>query len=260
MEPVFGAILKELGAMRRWYEDDAFWRDWAPVMFTEERWAAACEEVSLVCALLGVEPPAHVLDLCCGPGRHSLEFARRGFRVTGVDRTPAYLSQAKARAAAESLCVEFVRADMRRFRRAEAFDGAVSLFTSFGYFERPANDRRVALNVFHSLKPGSRFVLDMMGKEVLARIFGPRDWHEKDGVLYLEERTVSRDWSWIENRWIMLKGSRRKEFRISHRVYSAAELRALLVECGFRKVNVYGDLAGSPYDQNAKRLVAVARR
>lgn len=44
-----------------------------------------------------------MLDLCCGPGRHPLEFARRGFQVTGVDRTAGYLETARAAATREGL-------------------------------------------------------------------------------------------------------------------------------------------------------------
>ena len=65
----------------------------------------------------------------------ALELARRGFRVTGVDRTRLYLERAARRAREEGLEVELVREDMRRFRRPEAFAAAVNLFTSFGYFD-----------------------------------------------------------------------------------------------------------------------------
>ena len=246
---------------KAWHQDDRFWATFAPVMFHPQRWDRAVEEVNCLLGLLGVEPGAAILDLCCGPGRHSLELARRGYRVTGVDRNPAYLRQARRKAGAEKLAASFVRADMRRFARREAFDGAINLFTSFGYFENPADDRRVLRNLRRSLKPGGTLVMDLMGKEVLARIFTPRTWDEHpDGAIMLQEHKVSRDWSWSENRWILLKGGRRREFCVSHRLYSAAELTGLLRECGFRSAQAFGDLTGVPYDHNAKRLVIVAKR
>ena len=245
----------------RWYEDDDFWETMAPRMFSQKTWAAAPEETDRVVTFLGVEPPAVILDLCCGVGRHSLELTRRGFRVTGVDRTASYLKQAEKHAADDGLEIEFVREDMRRFVRDNAFDGAINLFTSFGYFEDQADDRQVLANVSRSLKSGGRFVLEMMGKEILARIFRGRDWQEcEDGVLMLEERKVTKDWSWMENRWILIEGHTKHEFSISHRLYSAAELRGMLRECGFSDVIIYGDLAGAPYDHQAKRLIAVAQK
>ena len=244
----------------RWHDDDLFWESNAAKMFTEQAWANASLEIERVLALSGLQPGAAMLDLGCGPGRHSLELGRRGFAVTGVDRTAAYLEIAQKKAAEEGLQIEFVQADMRTFRRPEAFDGAVSLFTTFGYFEDPSENARVLANLAASLKPGGRLVMDMAGKEVIARIFLPNNWQEQDGVLYLEERKISQDWSWIENRWIVVKDGERRDFVLRHWLYSGGELRRMLLENGFSEVKIYGSLEGIPYDNEAKRLVAVAMK
>lgn len=246
--------------MKTWHEDDAFWREAASVLFSGRRLAAAAEEVDRVVALGEIQPGARILDLCCGVGRHALELARRGCRVTGVDRTAEYLALAREQAAAEGLDVEWVQADMREFVRPQAFDAAINLFTSFGYFEDPADDRRAAENLCRSLVPGGALVMDLLGKEVLARIFRSRDWHEEDGALVLEERRVAQEWGWIENRWILIRGDRRTELQLGHRLYAATELVALLRDVGFAQAKAYGGLDGSPYDHAAKRLVVVARR
>lgn len=243
-----------------WHQDDLMWETVAPILFDERHWSDAPAEVAAICALLGLEPGARVLDLCCGVGRHSLELARRGFHVTGVDRTRTYLRRASEQAAAEGLAVEFVQDDMRQFCRPNVFDAALNLFTSFGYFWDIEQDRQVARNVHRSLKPGGVFLLEMMGKEILARIFQPRDWQEQDGVLILQEREVSESWSWMKNRWILIVGGERVEYEVSHRLYSAAELCALLLGCGFAQADAYGDLEGSAYDRAARRLVVVARK
>lgn len=214
--------------LKSWYQDDHFWKVVEPILFGEKRVANAATEVDQLTKLLQLESPAKVLDLCYGHGRHSLEFSRRGFAVTGVDRTGVYLRRAQKQADSEGLKIEFVQEDMRQFCRPNAFDLTLNLFTSFGYFESPAEDRRVLVNVHKSLKPGGRLVMDLMGKEIIARIFRERDWHEEDGVIWLQQRSISQDWSWIDNRWILLRGDKRDEFRVSHRIYSAAELTGLL--------------------------------
>jgi SAM-dependent methyltransferase len=243
-----------------WHEDDFFWKTWGPVLFTGRRLAATSAEVEGVVSLTGITPGAHVLDLCCGIGRHSLELARRGFKVTGVDRTSHYLEQASAQADKENLKVEFVQDDMRAFCRPGTFDAAISMFTSFSYFEDPEEDRQVVLNVYQSLKSDGVFLLEMMGKEVLARIFTERGWHEENGMLVLEERKVSKNWGWMENRWIMIKDNKRTEFRITHRLYAATELATLFIGCGFKQVDVYGGLEGNAYDHTARRLVVVGHK
>lgn len=242
-----------------WYEDDEFWETSVGWML-RARVDAAAADVEKALALTGVSPPGEALDLGCGIGRHSLELARRGFKVTGVDRTRPFLEEARRSAETEGLDVELIEEDMRLFRRPRAFDLAVNLLTSFGYFEDPEDDRRVALNLFEALRPGGVALLDMMGKENLARIFNPREWMEKDGEFWLYERRLEHSWSWLENRWIVFKDGERKEFTLSHRLYSAAELIRLLRECGFASVDAYGDLGGASYDHQASRLVVVARK
>ncbi|NIV31492.1 MAG: methyltransferase domain-containing protein, partial [Anaerolineae bacterium] len=109
--------------------------------------------------------------------------------MTGVDRTAAYLQKARDAAGVEGLAVEWIEADAREFLRPAAFDLAINMYTSFGYFEDPAEDRRVAENLCTSLSPGGNLVMDLMGKERLARIFSPRSWDElPDGSLFLQER------------------------------------------------------------------------
>jgi SAM-dependent methyltransferase len=247
---------------RAWYENDRFWQAALPILFPEERRRAAAGEVENLLRLAGISEGGAVLDLPCGVGRHSVELARRGFRVTGVDRTRLYLEKAARAAQQAGVRLQLVQEDMRRFCRRGAFALAVNLFTSFGYFEDPLDDRRVLENFRSSLQPGGALVMEMMGKEILARIFRERDWHRVGDWMVLEERRLTRSWSWIENRWTLIaagSGAQRVELDLSHRLYSAAELVGLLESVGFGAVEVFGDLGGSPYDQNAGRLVAVAR-
>ena len=59
---------------------------------------------------------------------------------------------------------------------------------------------------------------------------------------------------------IITENGKKYEFEFGHRIYSAAELTALLKDCGFKSVKIFGDLAGADYDHNAKRLIAVAKK
>jgi SAM-dependent methyltransferase len=247
--------------MAQWFEDDSFWTTFESYMFAPGRIAETPAEVDAMIALLGLAPGASVLDLCCGPGRHSLEFARRGYVVTGVDRTRAYLDKARAATSREGLGCEFVESDMRAFSRSGAFDGAINFFTAFGYFDDPADDLKVARNLCESLKAGARLLVDVNGKENLARKFRERDWNRRaDDSIVLEERELLDGWRRIRNRWIWIRGAERRESTLVLRLYSGAELAALLMQAGFRKVDLYGSLAATPYDQNAQRLIAVAAK
>ena len=102
--------------------------------------------------------------------------------------------------------------------------------------------------------------MDLMSKEVLAKRFRERDWPERDGMILLQERKLADGWSWIDNRWILIEGTDRREFAVSHRLYCGAELRRELHEAGFAAVELFGDLDGAAYDHEAKRLIVLARR
>jgi cyclopropane fatty-acyl-phospholipid synthase-like methyltransferase len=245
--------------MVKWHDDDNFWVKMAPMLFPPERMDAAASEVDAILNLTRIQSGS-VLDMGCGVGRHSLELARRGFTVTGVDRTHVYLKNAEEQASAEKLDIEFIQADMRNFQRIKEYDAVVSMFTTFGYFETQAENEQVLININNALKSPGVLIMEMMGKEVLARIFRERGWQQIGKYYFLEERSISRDWSWVENRWILIGEDEHYEVEISHWVYSAAELQAMLMASGFKDVQFYGDLAGSPYDTTANRLVAVAQK
>ncbi|MBN2799640.1 MAG: class I SAM-dependent methyltransferase [Deltaproteobacteria bacterium] len=247
--------------MSEWFADDAFWASFQVILFSPERLALTGEEVDGMEALCGLAPGDEVLDLACGPGRHALELARRGYRVTGVDLSGHYLRQLRDQADGEGLPVVAVEADMRHFERPNAFDAVIHYFTSFGYFDDPSDDLRVLERAHRSLRPGGRLLVDVLGKEVVARGFPQRWWKWlDDGRLLLEEREVRDAWTRMDTRWTVLRGADIERFGMSHRLYSAAELAAAMAAVGFGRVEVFGSLAGAPYDASAWRLIAIATR
>jgi SAM-dependent methyltransferase len=246
--------------MTEWFEDEALWEVAFPFLFPEGRLARSDEEVEQIVRMTGVGAGT-ALDLACGPGRHSLALARRGFAVTGVDRSAYLLGRARRHADAESLPVELVHADMRDFVRPDAFDLAINVFTSFGYFADRRDDLRVLENVHRSLKPAGVFVIELMGKERLASIFQPTNSEESpDGTIRFGRVRVTQAWSWLENDWTFVKDGVARTFRFSHRVYSARELIDLLEAAGFVAVEAFAGLSDQPYGPGSLRLAAVARK
>jgi SAM-dependent methyltransferase len=247
--------------MAEWFEDESHWSDLYPFLFADERLRAGEDEVDQLLTLVGIEPrDKAVLDLCCGPGRHAVPLARRGAQVTGVDRTRFHLGLARERTRLAGVSVELVEADMREFRRPAAYDLALSLFTSFGYFESREDDLLVLRNVRASLRPHGVFVIDVLGKEWIARHFqATRSRSLADGTLLIERNAVVDDWTRVENQGVLIRGGRVRTFQLRLTVYSGLELKDRLGQAGFGAVAIYGGLDGSPYGLDAGRLVAVAR-
>lgn len=157
---------------KEWFDDDAFWRELYPYMFPEKRFAEAAAQIGKVLGLAKPKGKA-VLDLCCGPGRWAIPLAQKGFSVTGVDRTKFLLDTAKAKAKAAKVKIEWVWVDMRDFLRPDSFDLVLSMLTSFGYFDRQDEDRLVLRNMFANLKAGGVCLIDVAGKEQVARMYQP---------------------------------------------------------------------------------------
>jgi len=244
-----------------WFEDERFWELTYPFMFPHDRMEGAEDQADDVLRLAGTSCGT-LLDLGCGPGRFSIAMARRGLRVTGVDRTRLLLDTARSLATSRDLSIEWVLSDMRDFVRPDSFDLAISMFTSFGYFESHEDNVRVLRNVRESLRPGGRLVMELMGKEILASVFRPVTCEElDDGSLLVQRHAIEHGWNRISNDWLLVRGDALEaRFRFSHWVYSARELEEMTMRAGFDFISVHGDLDGSPYDDRARMLVLVAAR
>jgi len=246
--------------VKEWFQDERFWDEFAPFMFDETRWNLADLEVARVLALTGVAPPAPVLDLCCGVGRHSLAFARLGFTVTGVDLIPSYLEAARESAASEGFSIEFIQADARDFCVREAYALCVNLGASFGYNEDIEDDARILRRCRENLMPGGVFVLETIGKETVARVFTETERLSRDGWDISARYDILGDWEKLGNSWRASKAGTVYERSFAIRLYSGTEIRQALFDAGFDDVALFGDLDGRRYDQHAEMQVAVARR
>ncbi|MFP4209484.1 MAG: class I SAM-dependent methyltransferase [Wenzhouxiangella sp.] len=239
-----------------WYLEEDFWRTFGPLMFNEDTFASGADEIADLVELAGIAP-GPVLDLGSGPGRHALPLARAGYPVTAVDTSRLLLDQLKE--SAGELPIELVEADMRQFRREQAFDLVLVMWTSFGYFRDEADHVQVLANIHDSLKPGGRLVLDLVGVEYLARNLEPVHLTEYDDDRLLIERPLLTDnLTRLENEWLLIDGDTVHRAEFSHRVWSAGEITALLSRCGFDVLGIYGDCRGGLYDLDAERLVVVA--
>jgi SAM-dependent methyltransferase len=257
----------------QWFNDVEFWERFAPVMFDDAHWAEVPVVADAVTRLLrfdfyqteksvsasGASSPK-ILDLCCGFGRISAELARMGYAVTGVDITESYLKTAREEAAYENLDIEYIKADAREFTRPDFFDAVVNLYISFGYFSDQKDDLLLLRNAYQSLKKGGCLIIETLGKEIAVRDFVEAELFERAGFTVLTEYEALDSWTFLKNRWILLKDGERLEKTFIQRLYSASELRTILMEAGFDKVEIYGDWDETPYDRKAAKLIAVGRK
>jgi SAM-dependent methyltransferase len=242
------------------YEEDRFWVTLRDGIFDAARWQTARREVDSIARMVGLGPGAAVLDVPCGPGRHLLTLAERGYHVTGVDGRSEYLEEAERRLRRLGLRADLVHADMRDFVREQAFDLALNLYTSFGYFDDPTEDSRFLSNVYESLQPGGRFVLELLTRETVSCGAGCCERVGDGGARLTEWAKLLEDGTSIERHFVVHRQGERLEFIAAHRLYGVYELVRLLEDVGFRRVAVFGDLDGRPLTAASEYAVVVATR
>src|SRR5437762_2813116 len=111
-------------------------------------------EVARLIEILELPVGARILDCPCGQGRHAHLLAEAGFDVDGVDYSQDLLDHARKRGIAATL--RYTRADMRKLpaRWTGRFDAVINVFTSFGFFDAPADDAAVVREFGRVLRPG----------------------------------------------------------------------------------------------------------
>lgn len=235
----------------------AFWPLVGPAITTHI--AETDRETRSLVGLLRLRPGARILDVPCGFGRHSVELARRGFRVTGVDISLELLAQGREAAAAKGVAVEFHRGDMRRLVYRQRFDAVLNLFTSFGYFG-DASDLQVLRNFRRALRPRGRLVLHLMNRDWLLRNFQPRDRARMGEYLVAEKRSFDFGTSVLTTEWTARRGRRLLRGASRLRLYSCHELARMLKQVRFSAVKFFGDLRGRPLSHDSRWMVLLARR
>ncbi|MBO2532940.1 MAG: class I SAM-dependent methyltransferase [Thermoactinomycetaceae bacterium] len=246
---------REETRVSEWFEE-SFGEDYL-LVYRHRTMADAEDEVDAIVEWLDLSPKDHILDLCCGTGRHSIALARRGYRVTGLDLSETLLSHAVA--LSKGLPVRFVHGDMRSLPFSkEMFDVVLNLFTSFGYFVEDRDNERVLAEIRRVLKPGGRFLIDFLNRPAVLRSLVPVSEREEDGVKIREERWIEGD---VVCKRIFVsdaRGERRYEERV--KMYSRDQMEEMMRRAGLSVQQVWGDFEGNPHTERSRRMIIAGRR
>jgi ubiquinone/menaquinone biosynthesis C-methylase UbiE len=216
------------------------------------------EEALGAARLAEVEPPAEVLDAPCGYGRHSLVLAEAGFHVTGADRSPVLLDEARRRSGSDDW-PRWVQADHRELPLEDAsFDAVLCLFSSLGY-RGEEGDRATLAELHRVLRPGGALVVETQHRDRVMAIYRERDWEEREAGVRLEARRFDPVAGEIETDHSLLGADgTRRTLNYTMRLYTATELTRLVAGAGFADVECFGSFDGGPLSRDT-RLVLRAR-
>jgi len=217
------------------------------------------EQARLVKRLLGVRRGARVLDIPCGQGRVTVPLAEMGLDMTGLDRTAAYVRKARLAAKAAGVTARFVCGDMRTVSFDGEFDAAFNWFSSWGYFS-DAENAAVLERVRAALRPGGRFLIDVINRSCLLANLRPRFQHRFGGVEVAIRNRWRPDIGRMVSDWTFRRGRTVERHHMTLRLVNGTEMRQALRRAGFRDIVLSGWPPLGRLTRHSRRLVAVARR
>lgn len=198
-------------------------------------------EVDFVLEELGIDAGGRVLDVGCGTGRHSVELAKLGYRVTGVDLSTGMLAEARKAACDAGVEVELIHSNAAEYEAKELFDGAICLcegaFCLLGPDDSPIDrDLHILKNIHAALKPGGKFLLTALSGLRMVRSFNQADIESGkfDPIAMTESGEMECD-----------TPEGKQTVRTRERGYVPPELALLFKVAGFGVENIWGGTAGN---------------
>jgi SAM-dependent methyltransferase len=214
-------------------------------------------DVSFLERALAVKTGAALLDAPCGNGRHSIELAGRGYKMTGLDLSEEFLEEAGT---AVPQAVRWVRGDMRDITWDSEFDGAFCFGNSFGYFNREEALRFLSA-VARALKPGARFAVEtgMVAESILPSLLRTR-WHRLGDLLMLSENRYDPSESRLDIDYTFVRGGEVETRPTSSYVFTTGELCRMHADAGLQPLELLGSLNAEPYQMGSPRLLLVSAK
>lgn len=251
-----------MGTSASWetmYKDERTSWLWPPAFDPESSPAG----VEAVISHLAVQRGARLLDLACGLGWLTVPLAQRGFQVTGLDLSAALLSLAEKAANEAGVEVDWVRGDMRALPEAWAgrFDAVSLTLSEFGCFDDPSDNQKVLSEVARVLKPGGRFLLDVVvNRDGLVVRGDTRDCLEGDGFILSVKGTLD-----------LLTGIHSRRFRWYHQgelqeadwqihAYTPPDIARMLAQVGLQVVATHANLYGDELRRDSTGMTFVAKK
>lgn len=238
-----------------------FFREDSPYLkhplLTAERTA---REIDFVLSQLSLSPGARLLDVGCGPGRHSVELAQRGYDVVGIDPAPAMIAAARARAAKAGVSPDFRQVSGESFVANEEFDAAICLFTTLGQVSEKGDNSRLVERVYQALRPGGSFIVEVPQRAQAVKNLKPTDRFEGPERYTVVTRYFDPKDNSVTEEFEVVSPEETQHYLLRYRLYSRAELTDLLQKAGFSLVAAYGNYDGASLSYESPIMLLLARK
>ncbi|MCH7973180.1 MAG: class I SAM-dependent methyltransferase [Bacteroidetes bacterium] len=219
----------------------------------------ALQLVESIISITNIKNKSKILDLACGAGRHSIEFAKKGFLLTAVDLSENLLNNAKVNAQNAEVDIDFIRADIRDFYIDDKFDLVLNLFTSFGYFESDEENFKVFKSAYDHLNENGFFIFDYFNKKYLEENLIPNSSLRIEDGEIIQKRRIEK--GRVIKDIIIKKNGNEKYFKESVKIYSLDEIKSKLELTKFNIKDIYGSFDRSKFDESlSNRIIIIAQK
>ena len=237
-------------------------------------------EVDFIIKQIDSTSPMYVMDFGCGNGRHAIEFAKRGYQVTGIDYSEKNIDRVRSK---ECCGAEFIVGDCRYISIDKKADLALCLYDVVGSYTTYEDNFKIVCNIFKHLKNGAYLFLSVLNLELTSSIavhktneisqnpeqllnLRPSNTMKESGNIFLPEYFLLETDTGIVYRKEQFEndGQLSAEYVIRDKRYSGNEISNMLAKAGFNIKEIRYVQAGrwdkslEPTDAKAKEILVIA--
>lgn len=230
---------------KQWYEE--LFTDYANTYDQETFTHGTIQEVDFIESEISHDKKVQILDIGCGTGRHSIELAKRGYQVVGVDLSESQIKRAKEKAKAQNIQIDFLIQDARKLTFNQQFDLAIMLCEgAFPLMETDEMNFEILQNATRSLKNNGKFIFTTLSA-LFPLFHSVKDFINQNSV---EGKSIDnnfdlmtfRDYSTFEVKDDL---NQIKVMSCNERYYAPSEITWMLKSLGYSKIDILGCDTGS---------------
>lgn len=226
--------------MTQWYETlfEYFGRTYDKECYTQ----GTVGEVDFVERELGADRSKRILDIGCGTGRHAIELAKRGYRVTGFDLSEGQLRVAREKAAVAGVDVDFQRRDATKPHFHEEYDAAIMFCEGgFSLMETDEKNHAILIHAAAALRPGGKLMMTTLNA-LFPLFHSVKDFINANELGSVTSELTFDIMTFRERAEMTFTDDDGQSHAIStnERYYTPPELRWLLRTAGFTEVGIFG--------------------